>query len=161
MDAIFIDIKDIEGDTDIAGFEKKIEVLSFSHGVAAQVTGDVSNENRTSGRPTHQDFTVTKFVDKATPKLNQKCCEGANLGEVTVTVGRNDAGTLLPFLIYKLKDCVISSDSIGGGSGGGKPVETLTLNYSRVEWKYVVQKQAGGKEGEVVGMWDVAANKAA
>ena len=124
MDAIFIDIKDIEGDSDIAGFEKKIEVLSFSHGVAAQITGDVSNENRTSGRPMHQDFTISKYVDKATPKLNQKCCEGANLGLVTITVGRNDAGTILPFMVYILKDVVLSNVSIGGGTGG-KPVETL------------------------------------
>jgi type VI secretion system secreted protein Hcp len=160
MDAIFLDIKDVEGDTDIKGFDKKIEVLSFSHGVAAQITGDVSNENRTSGRPMHQDFTATKYVDKASPKLNQKCCEGTNLGEVTVTVARNDAGVLLPFLVYKLKDCVISSVSIGGGSGGGKPVETLSLNYSAIEWKYVVQKQEGGKEGEVVGKWSVSANNA-
>ena len=160
MDAIFIDIKDIEGDSDIAGFEKKIEVLSFSHGVAAQITGDVSNENRTSGRPMHQDFTISKYVDKATPKLNQKCCEGANLGLVTITVGRNDAGTILPFMVYILKDVVLSNVSIGGGTGG-KPVETLSLNYSAVEWKYVVQKQEGGKEGEVVGKWSVAQNKSA
>lgn len=160
MDAIFLDIKDIPGDSDISGFAKQIEVLSFSHGVAAQVTGDVSNTNRTSGRPMHQDFSLTKYVDKASPSLNQQCCEGKSIGKVTVTIGRNDDGEILPFLVYVLTDCVISSVSIGGG-GGGKPVESVTLNYSKIEWKYTSQKETGGKEGEVVGKWDLAENKAA
>ncbi len=158
MDAIFMDIKKVEGDSDIKGFEKKIELLSFSHSVAQQVTGDVSNENRTSGRPMHQDFTVTKFMDKATPLLNQHCCEGTNLGEVTITVGRNDKGKILPFMVYKLKDVVISSVSVGGG-GGGKPVETVSLNYTGINWDYTVQKQEGGKEGVSKGSWDLAKNQ--
>ena len=160
MDAIFLDIKDIKGDSDIKGFEKQIEVLSFSHGVAAQVTGDVSNEQRTSGKPMHQDFSLTKYADTSSPLLNQKCCEGANLGDVTVTIGRNDKGVILVLYTYIMKDVILSSVSIGGG-GGGKPVESLTLNYSRIEWHYTSQKQEGGKEGEIVGKWDLSKNVAA
>ena len=161
MDAIFIDIKDIPGDSDIKGFEKKIEVLSFSHGVAAQVTGDVSNTNRTSGKPHHSDFSFTKYTDGASPLINQKCCEGANLGTVTVTVGRNDKGVVLPFLVFIMDNVVISNVSIGGGAGGDKPVESLSLNYSRIQWKYTSQKAEGGKEGEIVGQWNLATNEAA
>lgn len=159
MDAVFLDIKDIDGDSDIKGFEKKIEILSFNHGISLPVTGDVSNENRTSGRPNIQDLALTKFVDKATVKLNQKCVEGANLGEVTLTIGRNDKGTILPFLVYKLKDVIISSINISGG-GDGKPIENFTLNFSEINWTYTVQKQEGGKEGEVKAGWSVAKNEA-
>ncbi len=160
MDAIFLDLPDIPGDSSIKGFEKKIECTSFSHGVSAQVTYDVSNENRTSGRPSHQDLTLTKYVDSATPLINQKCCEGANLGTVTVTIGRNDSGTILPFLIYTLDDCIISSASCSGG-GGDKPTESISLNYSAIDWTYVSQKEAGGQAGKIVGVWDVSTNEAA
>jgi type VI secretion system secreted protein Hcp len=56
-----------------AGF---IELSSFSHGVAMQITGDISSAERTSGKPNHQDFTITKYLDQASPKLNEACCKG-------------------------------------------------------------------------------------
>lgn len=151
-------IKDVPGTTDMAGYEKQIEVLSYSHGVAMQVTGDVSNTERTSGKPRMQDFHVTKYIDKSTPLLNQKCCEATNLGEVQLTVARNDAGAVIPFIVYTLSDVVISSVSVGGG-GGDKPVESISLNFSGIKWDYTAQKEAGGKDGVVAGGWDVAANK--
>jgi hypothetical protein len=42
MDAIFLDIPDIKGQSTIKGFEDKIEILSASHGVAMQITGSPS-----------------------------------------------------------------------------------------------------------------------
>jgi type VI secretion system secreted protein Hcp len=158
MEAIFMNISSIKGDSDVDGHKEEIELLSFSHGVAQQVTADVSNTQRTSGRPNHQDMVVTKYVDKSSPTLNQNCCEGKNIGEVKVTITRNDEGTVLDFLVYTMKDVVISSVSTGGG-GGGKPVETVSLNYSAISWTVVVQKKEGGKEGEVVGKWNLATNK--
>jgi type VI secretion system secreted protein Hcp len=158
MEAIFLKIDSIKGDSDVDGHKEEIELLSFSHGVAQQVTGDVSNTQRTSGRPMHQDMVVTKYVDKSSPTINQNCCEAKNLGEVVLTITRNDEGNVLEFLVYKMKDVIISSVSTGGG-GGGKPTETLSLNYSAISWTVTVQKKEGGKEGEVVGKWNLATNK--
>jgi type VI secretion system secreted protein Hcp len=157
MESMFLKFKDIKGDSDVSGHKEEIEILSFSHGASIPVTGDVSNSQRTSGRPNLQDLTVTKFVDQATPTLYQRCCEGKMLGDVTLTVTSNEDGKVVDFLIYTLKDVVISSVSVGGG-GSGKPVENLSLNYSHITWKVVVQKHTGGKQGEAVGKWDVAKN---
>lgn len=158
MDVIVMDIPNVDGESQLKGFEKKIELLSFSHGVAMQVTGDVSNTERTSGRPNHQDFTGTKYMDKASPKLNQLLCKGAILGTVKITVGRNDKGAILALMLYELENAVLSSLSVGGGSGD-KPVETLTINYSKITWTYNAQKEEGGKEGEVKASWDVSTNE--
>jgi type VI secretion system secreted protein Hcp len=38
MDTILLDIPDIKGESTLKGFEDKIELLSFSHGVAMQIT---------------------------------------------------------------------------------------------------------------------------
>lgn len=158
-DAIFLLIPGVPGASKVPGHEGAIEVLSFSHGVSAQVTHDVSNKNRTSGRPMHQDFSITKYIDEASPLLNQKCCEGAVLGDVVLTVGRNEAGEILDLLRYTLSNAVLSSVSIGGG-GGGTPVETLTLNYSAIQWSYSVRAEGDGDESTVVGAWDLSENRA-
>ena len=67
--------KDLEGASQLIGYEKQIELLNFGHGVAMQVTNDVSNTERTSGKPAIADFSMSKYMDKPSPKLNQKCCE--------------------------------------------------------------------------------------
>lgn len=160
MDVILLDLPDVEGTSQLAGYEKKIELLSYSHGVAAQVTGDVSNTERTSGRPMHQDFNVSKYIDRTTPTLNQNCCEGKAFATATITVGRNDAGVVIPLIVYTLTNVVISSVSVGGG-GGDKPVENLSLNYASITWDFSTQKEEGGKEGTIQGKWDLSTNQAA
>lgn len=159
MEALFLKLEGVDGDSKVGGFEKQIELLSYEHSVHAQVTGDVSNTNRTSGKPMHRDFQFIKYVDQSTPLLNQKCCEGAVIPSAVVTVGRNDKGTLLEFMVYTLKDVVVSSVTVESDSGD-KPVETVTLNYSRIQWDYTVQAETGGKLGTKPGMWNVATNKA-
>ena len=84
MDAILLDIPDIKGQSTIKGFEDKIEVLSMSHGVAMQVTASPSATERTSGRPNHQDLTVSKYVDLSTCPLIAACNAGTNLKERTL-----------------------------------------------------------------------------
>lgn len=157
-DVIMMKIEGVPGTSQVEGFAEQIELMSYSHGVSQQVTGDVSNTERTSGRPIHQDFHVTKYLDMATPLLNQKCCEAQNLPAVTITVGRNDAGAVIPLIIYTLEDVVISSVSVGGG-GGDKPVESMSLNYASIKWDFTAQKEESGANGIVSGSWDVSANK--
>lgn len=65
---------EIPGTSSLDKFAGQIELLSFSHGVAMQITGDISSTERTVGKPNHQDFTITKYLDQATPKLNESCC---------------------------------------------------------------------------------------
>jgi len=160
MDALILDMgEDVRGESLLPGFGGKIELLSFSHGVAMQITGDISQAERTSGRPNHQDMTATKYLDAASPVLNQACCEGKTFPQVDIIIGRNDGGTVVELMRYTMKNCLISSISIGGG-GGDKPVETLTLNYNQITWKFTAQKPEVGKEGNVDGKWNLSTNKA-
>jgi type VI secretion system secreted protein Hcp len=160
MDVIILDMGDApKGESNLNGFKDKIELLSFSHGVAMQITGDISNSERTSGKPNHQDFTVTKYLDQSSPVLNQSCCEGKAYAKVDVIIGRNDKGAVIELMRYTFKNALISSVSVGGG-GGDKPVETLTFNYNQIAWNYTSQKEEGGKEGNIPGLWNLSTNKA-
>lgn len=159
MDIVLMKVTDVPGQTQLNGYTDHMELFGYSHGIAQHVTANVSNADRTTGRPMHQDFNVTKDVDKASPSLLQGCNEATVYKEVLVTVGRNDGGTIVKLFTYKMEDCIVSSISVSGG-GGGKPVESISFNYSRIEWKYIAQKEEGGAGGNAVAKWDVSLNQA-
>jgi len=162
MDAIILDFgADIKGDSLLEGYADKIELMSYSHNVAMQVTNDVSNSERTSGRPHIGEFTLTKFIDTSTPTLNEYCCSGKPIAEAKITIGRNAAegdGKIMAFIVYTLSNVVLSNVSVSGGTGG-KPVETLSLNFTKIKWELTAQKDDGTKEGTAASTWDLAANK--
>ncbi|QLY62581.1 type VI secretion system tube protein Hcp [Citrobacter freundii] len=158
MDAIFLKLDDIKGESQAEGFKDQIEIMSFSHNVAMQVTNDVSNTERTSGRAHVGEMSLTKFVDLSTPKLNEYCCSGKMVKEAVLTLCRNDDGKMLPFIVYTLDNVIISHLSVSGGSGG-KPVETMSLNFTKIKWEITAQKLGGQKEGNVSSVWDMAMNK--
>jgi len=158
MNVLILDMgSDVPGESTLKDFEKKMELLSFSHGVAMQITGDLSNHERTSGKPNHLDMTVTKYLDAASPVLNQACCEGKSFPHVDIVVGRNDDGKVIEMMRYTMKNVLISSVSVGGG-GGDKPVETVTLNYNDIAWKFTSQNASIGQKGVVNGSSNLATN---
>ena len=160
MDVLILDCgESIKGECKLTAFADKIEILSFSHGVAQQITGDQSNQKRTSGKPHHQDFTITKFVDLASCNLVDSCNQAKVIPTVKVTVGQNEAGTVNPFMVYQLTNALISSVSVGGG-GGGKPQETVTFNYTAINWAYKQQVGAVSEAGTNAAKWSLENNSA-
>ncbi|MFI3667262.1 Hcp family type VI secretion system effector [Citrobacter braakii] len=158
MDAIFLKLDDIKGESQVDGFKDQIEIMSYSHNVAMQVTNDVSNTERTSGRAHVGEMSLTKFVDLATPVLNEYCCSGKVIKEAKLTLCRNDNSAMLPFIVYTLSNVVISHLSVSGGSGG-KPVETMSLNFTKIKWEITAQKSEGTQQGTSSSVWDMALNK--
>jgi len=149
----------IKGESTVDGYKDKVELLSYSHGVAMQITGDQSNQKRTSGKPNHQDFTVTKYIDISSCKLIDTCNNGTVIPEVKIFVLQKEGEANNPYITYDMKNVVISSVSVGGG-GGGKPQETVTLNYASMTWTYKPQKVEGTVSGQDSAKWSLATNKA-
>jgi len=160
VDVLILDMgPSVKGESKLNDFKDKIELLSFSHGVAMQMTGDISSSERTSGKPNHQDMTVTKYLDRASPVLNQSCCQGTTFPQVELIIGRNDSGAVVELMRYTLKGVLISSISIGGG-GGDLPVETVTLNYNQITWDFTSQKpEAAGADKRFKGGWNLNTNR--
>lgn len=155
MDTIILDLgPDLKGESARQGFAGRIDLLSFSHAVAMQVTGDFGGSERTVGRPSHQDLSVTKYLDSASPVLYQRCCEGRVFPQAEVVVGSDSGGAFAEQMRYTLKNVIVTSVSVAGG--GDRPVESLTLNYTEIKWKYSPQNQRGGVEGS----WNLATNSA-
>ena len=162
MDVLILDCSSakIDGECQLSDYDKMIELLSYSHGVAQQITGDQSNTKRTSGKPNHQDFTVTKYQDLSSCKLIDFCNQAKPIPTVKVTIGQNDNGKVTKLFVYELTNALVSSISVGGG-GGGKPQETVTFNYTKITWTYAAQKSDVSDSGNDSAVWNLATNKAA
>lgn len=157
MDAIILDLgQDLRGDATLPGFEGKVELLSFAHGIAQPITGDPRSRERASGRALHQEMTVTKYLDRASPLLNLSCCEARVFPQADIVLVRSDGGSVVELMRYTLKNVIISVVSVGGG-GGGMPVESLALNYEQIIWKYTPQADGGGA---VRAGWNLATDSA-
>jgi len=159
--SIHIKIPTITGQSEITGHEAQLEVLSFSHGASIPAMGHVSNKDRTAGHANFQDLAITRYSDSATPQLMQALSGGTVLhGDTVLTIARSDKDTSLPLFVITLTDVIVSSLSYGGSGGGDVPVETITLNYTKIKMEYSVQKSEGGKEGVTPFQFNLATNSA-
>ncbi|RYZ11872.1 MAG: type VI secretion system tube protein Hcp, partial [Comamonadaceae bacterium] len=151
----------INGQSTIKGYEKTLEVLSFSHSVSIATSPGMTNAERTGGKPNFSDLSFSRYTDSATPQLMQACAGGTVLdGDTILTVARNDeSGAVLPMVVFTLKDVVISMVSTSGG--GDLPMESVSLTYSHIKVDYHVQKIAGGLEGVTPFVFNVATNEPA
>ena len=155
----FLQINGIPGESTDEKHKDWIEILSYSHGVSQSGAGSRSTGGAaTSGRCNHQDFSVVKALDKASPALNLFCSKGDHIDKITLELCRA-TGDKQPYMIYKLVDSVISSVSVGGG-GGGIPTESVTFNYGAIYWTYMeTDHKTGKKKGEIKKFWNLVHNK--
>lgn len=110
-----------------------------SFGVLAwQLVGRGGASSGSAARVDVSSIQVMKKTDKASPSLLQACATGKHIPKATITVRK--AGSKGPYLTIKLTNVLVSSyqlDSSGGG--GAKPNESLSLNFTKIEYKYSTQ----------------------
>jgi type VI secretion system secreted protein Hcp len=153
----FIKIDGIEGESTDDKHAGWIEVTSFNSGLNQRTSATASSAGGASAeRADFHDFSFTKQLDKASPKLALACADGTHVDSVLVEVCR--AGTeKVKFMEYKMSNCIVSGVDITGG--GDFPTENVSINYGKIEWAYTVQKrQGGGAAGNVAGGWDLQKN---
>jgi len=155
----FIKIDGIDGECTDDKHKKWIEILSYSHGVSQMASASASTGgSKTGGRCDHQDFSIVKELDTATPALNLACCRGDHIKKLEMDLC-SATGEKAPYMKYTFENLIVSSVSIGGG-GGGTPTESVTFNYNKINWIYVdLDHDTGKKKGEVKKWWDQADNK--
>lgn len=160
----FLKIDVIPGESTDDKHKDWIEVLSYSCGVSQPASGSSSTAGgRSAERCNHNDFSVVKALDKASPKLFLACCNGTHIKEVKIELCRA-AGDKTKYMEYKLSDVIVSSYRPGGSAQGGEtlPLEEVSFNYGKIELSYTATDHKTGKPaGDVKANWDLTANKGA
>jgi type VI secretion system secreted protein Hcp len=121
-----------------------IELSSFQWGVGRGISSPTgASADRESSAPSISEITCTKMMDCATFALLNEALQGEGV-TVQIDLCKTDKGVLVVYATYTLTNTMISGYSVS--SGGDQPSESLSLNFTKVEYKYL-GRDATGAEG--------------
>lgn len=142
--------------------QKCIELVSIHQGMKQQMTTDVSNSARTSGRPVVTEFTCVKYVDKASVKFYDYCLRAKPIGAgakapTTVYVCRNSGDEMANIMSFQLRDAMISEIQFQSHPKD-MPTEQFKLSFTEIIWTYNVQCADTSNGGHYTSGWSMARN---
>jgi type VI secretion system secreted protein Hcp len=156
--AAYMKMTGLDGESTDEGHKNWILIESMSSGISRSInSGAKDNERR--GATHVSDVTISRQIDKSSVPLQVKAASGDLIDEVEIHFCQESSGKREPFLKYKLAKVIVSSYSVGIASGESKPHESISLNFSKVDWTYIPFKD-NKPDGNVPGSYDLATGKA-
>ncbi|UCE98281.1 MAG: type VI secretion system tube protein Hcp [Dehalococcoidia bacterium] len=152
---MFLQIDGLSGESTDADHVGWIDVLSYEWGVSQPSAGVISSGiSRSSERALHTDFTITKTLDKTSPKLALYCSKGQHVSEATLVICHGEGGGQI--MEYRMTDLIISSVLVSGTAGQEiLPTEQIGLAYTEIEWIYTERDELGMAMGNVEAYWNL------
>jgi type VI secretion system secreted protein Hcp len=147
----------------LAGLGQCLELVSMHQGMKQQMTTDVSNSARTSGRPVITEFTCVKYVDKTSVQLYDLCLRAQPLGAgkdqpTKLYIARNSGDQTANIMIIWLRDAMISEMQLQTHPDD-MPTEQFKLNFTEILWFYTVQQADSAVLGKRASGWSLLRNR--
>jgi type VI secretion system secreted protein Hcp len=158
---IFLNYDGVPGDVAAEGHQKWIEISSFQWGVGRGIRSATSRgADREGTTPSVSEITLTKVNDSASPNLLRASLGLPPVGEgktVKIDFCKTDTSEPEAYLQITLENTLVSSWSTS--SGGDRPVETISLNFTKVEYKNTQMGAANDTKGSDPAMYDLTRQK--
>jgi type VI secretion system secreted protein Hcp len=158
----YLQLDGIKGESADSKHNGWIECTSINWSITQPKSATASTGGgHTAERAELSEITIAKLVDLASPILAQTCAAGKTIPKAKLEFQRADGnGEPIKYFEVELENVLIAHVA-PNFAGGGQPMENLGLKFSKVRWRYMVQKISGGTGGATVGGWDMAANRIA
>ncbi len=155
--AAFMKYDGIDGESVDREHKDWIDIVSWSWGSVREGRSGRRGSGQAPRDGSSGDISVTKYIDKASPKLAQACTSGERAGKVEIhlSAGGSDRSDRPTYLTYVLKDVMITSCQPSSTGAGDRPTENITLNYTEIEWTYQEARRGGRSSGNVETEWKV------
>lgn len=155
----YIKFDGIDGEAKDSGHKNWSEIKSVGFGISRQVLAGAGMQ-RGQEQAQLQDITVVKELDKSSPTLYQKICDGTSIKKVEINLVTSvGAGKMSSYLKIELENVIITSCSLNAqSSADGMNTEHLALNFSKVKWTYTPYDEGGKPQGTVPASWDKVKN---
>lgn len=144
---IFLQISGIDGESTDDRHLDWIEVTTFSMSMSQMWSGG-------SDQLFMEDLVLVKQVDKATPKLMEKCVKFEEISSVVLEFCKT-TGDKHTYYKYELSDVIVSSYHSSGSMNDIRPSETITLSFESMEVTYTEFDYTGSPKGMVEFSWDI------
>jgi type VI secretion system secreted protein Hcp len=153
----FLKISGVPGESTDHKHKDEIDVESFSWG--ASQSGVVTHGGGMgAGKVTMQEFHFQMRVNKSSPKILGACTTGEHFKDA-ILVARKAGKEQQEYLVVKLTDCMVTSYQAGGSRGDVVPIDSVSLNFAKIEFEYKPQKPDGTLDAPVKVGYDVKLNK--
>ncbi|MGH7160314.1 MAG: Hcp family type VI secretion system effector [Acetobacteraceae bacterium] len=132
---LYMKYGDIDGKVETAGYVKWIEVHSLQWGIGRSIASPVgTSHDREAAAPSVSGITLGKMIDVSTNKLLENALGGGMNTKVEIALCTTGKGQLIELARFTLSNTALSGYSIA--SNGDRPLESLTLNFTKVGIKY-------------------------
>jgi type VI secretion system secreted protein Hcp len=157
----FVKLGDIKGQATDADHKDWILIESMSAPISRSIPPNARDQQRTQGSTSLGDVVLVRELDKSSTKIQEACANGTFLPEVEIHLCATVKNKQEPYLIYKMKNVIISSYSFAGNASGSPlPIEQVSLSYTDIEWNYIVlDPETGDKKGNVPAKYSPAKGK--
>jgi type VI secretion system secreted protein Hcp len=133
----FLKLDGIAGESTDKAHKGEIDLKLFQLGVS-NVGTQAHGSGGGAGKVNIQSFTITKKLDKASPKLFQAAASGKHIKLAEVSFMKKSKGKEVDYLVFKFTDVVISS--LQDGTSHGAPSEQVTLNFHKASETFLDTK---------------------
>jgi type VI secretion system secreted protein Hcp len=150
--------KEIKGDSSVKGHEGWITLDSISLNCSRNIQVRSGGTDRETSTPNFSDIACNKACDLSSTELFMQSICGVSLEEAELHFMQTDGQDAdQVYLKITLEDPIVSSFTTS--SGGGRPMETFTLNFVKIKMEYTQFSGESKKQASPKG-WDLMAGKA-
>jgi type VI secretion system secreted protein Hcp len=153
----FLKLDGIPGESVDAKHKGEIDVLSWSWGESQAIAPSPGGGGGT-GKVSMTDLHVSANLSKASPELLLACAAGTHIKSAVLT-GRKGGKAQAEFLTFSLADVLVSGYQTGGATAEA-PLDSISLNFSKIEMTYREQTAKGSLGPPIRVGWDRKTNKA-
>ena len=154
----YLKLDGVDGESLDSKHKGTIEIESFSWGATQSGTSG-HGSGAGAGKVSFQDFHFTMKINKASPKLMEKCATGEHIKNAILTA-RKAGGRQEEYMKVTFTDVLVSSFQTGGvGSADVVPTDQISFNFSKIEMEYKEQKEDGSLGGAIKAGYDIKKNQ--
>ena len=152
----YLKLDGIEGESAVAPFKNQIQLLGWNWG-ASQVSSVGANGGSGAGKVNLTDFSVSTYLDKATPKFFKNICAGTHFKTGTLSAVKTGAKDSKPYLKVDMGELFVTG--IGVSADKEIPTVSLSFTYNDITIDYGVQGADGNITSTGPVSYDLKANK--